>query len=125
LVWHKAIRQSDGSYKAVIKANEHKNSQGKYLVHAYYVNDLGKKEYVASTATNISISKSTGTLLIQNNNKDTGTFDVIIKDVYSPKGVRTVQVPIWSAKDGQDDIRWYEAARQANGDYKVSVKASD
>ena len=36
-----------------------------------------------------------------------------------------VQVPIWSAKDGQDDIRWYEAARQANGDYKVSVKASD
>ena len=125
LVWHKAIRQSDGSYKAVIKASEHKNTQGKYLVHAYYVNDLGKKEYVASTATNISISKSTGTLLIQNNNKDTGTFDVIIKDVYSPKGVRTVQVPTWSDKDGQDDIRWYEATRQANGDYKVSVKASD
>ena len=125
LVWHKAIRQSDGSYKAVIKASEHKNTQGKYLVHAYYVNDLGKKEYVASTATNISISKSTGTLLIQNNNKDTGTFDVIIKDVYSPKGVRAVQVPTWSDKDGQDDLRWYEATRQANGDYKVSVKASD
>ena len=125
LVWHKAIRQSDGSYKAVIKASEHKNSQGKYLVHAYYVNDLGKKEYVASTATNISISKSTGTLLIQNNNKDTGTFDVIIQDVYSPKGVQTVQVPTWSDKDGQDDIRWYEATRQSNGDYKVSVKASD
>ena len=63
--------------------------------------------------------------MIQNNNKDTGTFDVIIKDVYSPKGVRTVQVPTWSDKDGQDDIRWYEATRQANGDYKVSVKASD
>ena len=70
-------------------------------------------------------SRPTGTLLIQNNNKDTGTFDVIIKDVYSPKGVRTVQVPTWSDKDGQDDIRWYEATRQANGDYKVSVKASD
>ena len=63
--------------------------------------------------------------MIQNNNKDTGTFDVIIKDVYSPKGVQTVQVPTWSDKDGQDDIRWYEATRQANGDYKVSVKASD
>ena len=57
--------------------------------------------------------------------KRQGTFDVIIKDVYSPKGVRTVQVPTWSDKDGQDDIRWYEATRQANGDYKVSVKASD
>ena len=28
-------------------------------------------------------------------------------------------------RDGQDDIRWYEATRQSNGDYKVSVKASD
>ena len=70
-------------------------------------------------------SRPTASLLIQNNNKDAGTFDVIIKDVYSPKGVRTVQVPTWSDKDGQDDIRWYEATRQANGDYKVSVKASD
>ena len=57
--------------------------------------------------------------------KRQGTFDVIIKDVYSPKGVRAVQVPTWSDKEGQDDLRWYEAARQANGDYKVSVKASD
>ena len=41
-------------------------------------------------------SRPTASLLIQNNNKDAGTFDVIIKDVYSPKGVRTVQVPTWS-----------------------------
>ena len=75
--------------------------------------------------TEVRQARRSGTLLIQNNNKDTGTFDVIIKDVYSPKGIRTVQVPTWSDKDGQDDIRWYEATRQANGDYKVSVKASD
>ncbi len=46
-------------------------------------------------------------------------------DVCSPKGVCGLQVPTWSDKDGQDDIRWYEATRQANGDYKVSVKAED
>ena len=28
---------------------------------------------------------------------------------HNPKGVRTVQVPTWSDKDGQDDIRWQEA----------------
>lgn len=61
---------------------------------------------------------------VVNNNKDTGTFDVIISDVYSSKGVRTVQVPIWSEKDGQDDIRWYEATRQANGTYTVNVQAT-
>ncbi|RJU24336.1 GBS Bsp-like repeat-containing protein, partial [Streptococcus sp. AM43-2AT] len=31
----------------------------------------------------------------------------------------------WSDKDGQDDIRWYEAIRQSDGTYKVSVKASN
>ena len=125
LVWHKAVRQSDGSYRATIKASDHKNEDGKYNVHVYYVDQNNQRSYITETTTEVRQARRSGTILIQNNNKDTGTFDVIIKDVYSPKGVRTVQVPIWSAKDGQDDIRWYEAARQANGDYKVSVTASD
>ena len=125
LVWHKAVRQSDGSYRATIKASDHKNEDGKYNVHVYYVDQADKRNYITETTTEVRQARRSGTILIQNNNKDTGTFDVIIKDVYSPKGVRTVQVPTWSDKDGQDDIRWYEATRQANGDYKVSVKASD
>ena len=125
LVWHKAVRQSDGSYRATIKASDHKNEDGKYNVHVYYVDQNNQRSYITETTTEVRQARRSGTILIQNNNKDTGTFDVIIKDVYSPKGVRTVQVPTWSDKDGQDDIRWYEATRQSNGDYKVSVKASD
>ena len=125
LVWHKAVLQSDGSYRATIKASDHKNEDGKYNVHVYYVDQNNQRNYITETTTEVRQARRSGTILIQNNNKDTGTFDVIIKDVYSPKGVRTVQVPTWSDKDGQDDIRWYEATRQANGDYKVSVKASD
>ena len=125
LVWHKAIRQSDGSYRATIKASDHKNEDGKYNVHVYYVDNDNQRNYITETTAEVRQARRSGTIVIQNNNKDTGTFDVIIKDVYSPKGVRTVQVPTWSDKDGQDDIRWYEATRQANGDYKVSVKASD
>ena len=125
LVWHKAVRQSDGSYRATIKASDHKNEDGKYNVHVYYVDQNNQRSYITETTTEVRQARRSGTILIQNNNKDAGTFDVIIKDVYNPKGVRTVQVPTWSDKDGQDDIRWYEATRQSNGDYKVSVKASD
>ena len=125
LVWHKAVRQSDGSYRATIKASDHKNEDGKYNVHVYYVDQNNQRNYITETTTEVRQARRSGTILIQNNNKDTGTFDIIIKDVYNPKGVRTVQVPTWSDKDGQDDLRWYEATRQANGDYKVSVKASD
>ena len=125
LIWHKATRQSDGSYRVTIKSDEHKNSLGNYRADLYIVDNKNQHHYITETVVDVKHNKPIGTISIVNNNKDTGTFDVIIKDVYSPKGVRTVQVPTWSDKDGQDDIRWYEATRQANGDYKVSVKASD
>ena len=125
LVWHKANRQADGSYRVTIKASDHKNSLGNYRADLYVVDNDNNRHYVTETIVTVKHDKPTGIISVVNNNKDTGTFDVIIKDVYNPKGVRTVQVPTWSDKDGQDDIRWYEATRQANGDYKVSVKASD
>lgn len=125
LVWHKANRQSDGSYRVTIKASDHKNSLGNYRADLYIVDNDNNRHFVTETVVTVKHDNPTGIISVVNNNKETGNFDVIIKDVYSPKGVRTVQVPTWSDKDGQDDLRWYEATRQANGDYKVSVKASD
>ena len=109
LVWHKASRQSDGSYRVTIKASDHKNSLGNYRADVYIVDNANQRHYVTETIVDVKHNKPVGTISVVNNNKDTGTFDVIISDVYSSKGVRTVQVPIWSEKDGQDDIRWYEA----------------
>ena len=125
LVWHKATRQSDGSYRVTIKSSEHKNSLGNYRADVYIVDNANQRHYVTETIVDVKHNKPVGTISVVNNNNDTGTFDVIISDVYSPKGVRTVQVPIWSEKDGQDDIRWYEATRQANGTYTVNVQATN
>ena len=126
IIWYTPTRQADGSYTVTAKASDHENADGQYEAQVFYVDAQGQNKFVKKAFIDYkNQSRPTGTLLIQNNNKDTGTFDVVIKDVYSPKGVRTVQVPTWSDKDGQDDLRWYEATRQANGDYKVSIKASD
>ena len=125
LVWHKASRQTDGSYRVTIKASEHKNSLGNYRADVYIVDNANQRHYVTETIVDVKHNKPVGTISVVNNNNDTGTFDVIISDVYSSKGVRTVQVPIWSEKDGQDDIRWYEATRQANGTYTVNVQATN
>lgn len=123
LVWHKASRQSDGSYRVTVKASEHKNSLGNYRTDLYIVDNANQRHYITETIVDVKHNKPVGTISVVNNNKDTGTFDVVISDVYSSKGVRTVQVPIWSEKDGQDNIRWYEATRQSNGTYTVNVQA--
>ena len=126
IIWYTPTRQADGSYTVTAKASDHENADGQYEAQVFYVDAKGQNKFVKKAFIDFkNQSRPTASLLIQNNNKDAGTFDVIIKDVYSPKGVRTVQVPTWSDKDGQDDIRWYEATRQSNGEYKVSVKASD
>ena len=125
LIWHKAVKQADGSYRATIKSSEHKNSQGKYQVHVHYIDGSGQRRYVTETSTQLKLSRPTGKVSIQNNNKDTGTFDVVVTDVFSPKGVQSVQVPVWSDQGGQDDLIWYNAIRQSDGSYKASIKAEN
>ena len=125
LIWHKAVKQADGSYRATIKSSEHKNSQGKYQVHVHYIDGSGQRRYVTETSTQLKLSQPTGKVNIQNNNKETGTFDVVVTDVFSPKGVQSVQVPVWSDQGGQDDLIWYNATRQSDGNYKASIKAEN
>ena len=125
IIWHKAQKQSDGTYKFTVRASEHKNSVGDYSVHLYYIQNDGKLVGVGGTTTKVSVAKPEGKLTIANNNPKTGTFDVIVSEVSSPQGVREVLLPTWSNENGQDDIIWHKAQRQSDGTYKFTVRASE
>ena len=125
IIWHKAQKQSDGTYKFTVRASEHKNSVGDYSVHLYYVQNDGKLVGVGGTTTKVSVAKPEGKLTIANNNPKTGTFDVIVSEVSSPQGVREVLLPTWSNEQGQDDIIWHKAQKQSDGTYKFTVRASE
>ena len=125
LIWHKAQKQSDGTYKFTVRASEHKNSVGDYSVHLYYIQNDGKLVGVVGTTTKVSVAKPEGKLTIANNNPKTGTFDVIVSEVSSPQGVREVLLPTWSNDQGQDDIIWHKAQKQSDGTYKFTVRASE
>ena len=125
IIWYTAKKQADGTYKTTVKVSDHKYSTGLYNVHLYYIQDNGQIVGVAGTQVNVSLARAKGNLTIQNNNPETGTFDVIVSGVSSPYGVREVKLPTWSNVNGQDDIIWYTATRQTNGTYKAFIKASD
>ncbi|MCY7232587.1 GBS Bsp-like repeat-containing protein [Streptococcus anginosus] len=125
IIWYTAKKQADGTYKTTVKVSDHKYSTGLYNVHLYYIQDNGKIVGVAGTQVIVSLARAKGNITIANNNPNTGTFDVIVSGVFSPYGVREVKLPTWSNVNGQDDIIWYTATRQANGTYKTTVKASD
>ena len=200
LVWHKADRQSDGSYKVRINVNDHKAEAGEYIVHLYYVQD-GKMVGIGGTSTTVPVQNATRhnlpasgsytftartgikaeprvaspelayyvagmsvnydkivsgdgyqwlsylsyngnrryvavAKLAQQESKPSGTinienlsnlgFDVHITNVSGgDKAIQSVSVPVWTAKDGQDDLVWHQADRQSDGSYKVRINVSD
>ncbi|WP_438835309.1 SH3 domain-containing protein [Streptococcus pluranimalium] len=94
-----------------------------------YISYSGSRRYIAINKLNTSSSPITpkvkGTITIQNQNNQIGTFDVIIKDISSNSGLKEVRVPIWSTKDNQDDIVWYKASKEVDGTYKLSVNIAN
>ena len=119
LTWYHADKQSDGSYKVHVDTASHKGDAGTYSVHLYYMLN-GKRTYITETKATIPESRVTGNLII--NNQNSNGFDVVVTNVSGGgKEVKEVRVPIWSDKNGQDDLTWYHADKQSDGSYKVHV----
>ena len=127
--WYIAERQADGTYKKHVRAQDHKFSVGEYKVHLYYLNEDGQMQGAGGEKLMVSVApeniRATGKINIQNNNARTGTFDVVVTNVSNPGGIQAVYLPTWSTDKDQDDVKWYLAQKQANGTYKITVRASD
>ena len=121
IIWYDAAKQNDGTYKLSVDIRRHKNNYGDYNVHMYYVQSDGSLQGVTGTTTKVEEPKYSVTGTIHIENKTSQGFDVVVTNVSSTKGVKTVKLPIWSSQGGQDDIIWYDAAKQNDGTYKLSV----
>nr|WP_065868346.1 SH3 domain-containing protein [Streptococcus mutans] len=126
IVWYQATKQGEGVYKVTVKVSDHKNNSGNYHVHLYYLLDNGEQRGVGATMTEVEAPKPVETTgIISIANKSSQGFDVLITNASSTQDIKEVLVPVWSEQNGQDDIIWYQATKQGEGVYKVTVKVSD
>ena len=88
-----------------------------------YVSYNGTRCYVDLVVVVESLAKPRGDMAIESH--DNGDFSVVISNVSDQNGVVGVSVPIWSERNGQDDIIQYNATRLNNRNYKVNVGLSD
>ena len=70
-----------------------KMTHGKYNVHVYYVDQNNQRNYITETTTEVHHVKPSGTVTIENNNTETGTFDAVIRNVVAPNGLKEVSDP--------------------------------
>ena len=126
IIWYQATKQGEGVYKVTVKVSDHKNNSGNYHVHLYYLLDNGEQRGVGATMTEVEAPKPVETTgIISIANKSSQGFDVLITNASSTQDIKEVLVPVWSEQNGQDDIIWYQATKQGEGVYKVTVKVSD
>ncbi|MBO4107317.1 GBS Bsp-like repeat-containing protein [Streptococcus suis] len=125
IVWHQATKATDGSYSVTISPSQHKSEDGKYIIHAYVKNSQGKMEFIGSQTATINRPKPSANVSIENLDQTKAQFDVVVKNIVSPNGIKAIRVPVWSSENGQDDIVWYPAINQGNSTYRVTVQAKN
>ena len=124
IIWYKAAKQANGDYKVTVRSSNHKADSGLYNSHVYLVDNDGKYIGLGGKQVTLDITKTQGTLTITNNDKNRGTFDVLITNLTNPSGISGVLIPVWSEQNGQDDLVWHNATKQEDGSYKVTISAS-
>lgn len=111
------------TYKGIINASDHNNEQGYYTTHIYAYDAAGNSSFAAVSPdtctdwTNPVITDMTIT-------DQTNTGYTVQCRVSDNVGVSRVRFPVWTDKNGQDDIWWGEGTK--NGDiYSFRVNISD
>ena len=116
LRWHEAARQADGSWTCRIALSDHSGT-GVYFIHAYGNN---KKNLVAHATA--YVEKIPGPEMKAALSADGRYLDVTLT---GRSDLTQVWFPTWSQVNGQDDLRWHEAARQADGSWTCRIALSD
>ena len=124
IIWYKAAKQANGDYKVTVRSSNHKGDSGLYNSHVYLVDNDGKFIGLGGKQVTLDITKTQGTLTIANNDKNRGTFDVLITNLTNSSGISGVVIPVWSEQNGQDDLVWHNTTKQEDGSYKVTISAS-
>ena len=124
ITWNNAVKQADGTYRLTVKASEHKGESGVYNSHVYIVEGNGNLAWGDGKQVTLNLPKASAKVTVENINHDTGTYDVVISNLVTPNGVQRIVVPTWTENKGQDDITWNNAVKQADGTYRLTVKAS-
>ncbi|VTS13688.1 GBS Bsp-like repeat-containing protein [Streptococcus pseudoporcinus] len=109
LTWY----QSSATGAAYVEFARHKE-YGKYHIHTY------SKSYgimVGINTLEISLLRPQITSKVVQNNSN--SFTITVSNV--PSTITGVSIPVWTDKNGQDDLKWYQASQTSAGVYQVLV----
>ena len=118
--WYTA-QESNGVYTTEISVKDHK-SLGNYEVHAYAYTTGGKQIFLTKNQF-VAEAPKIGEIDVPDDkfDKEEGRFRIVLSNIENSGMIQKLEVPVWSEENGQDDIQWYTAHKQSNGDYAYQI----
>ncbi|MDU6444217.1 MAG: GBS Bsp-like repeat-containing protein, partial [Streptococcus sp.] len=113
LVWYDA----DASGAAYIDLSNHKD-YGIYNIHTY---SFKNGQTTGLNAMTVTVARPEVTTNITQTSN--GNFTITINNV--PDSITSILVPVWSDKNGQDDIKWYSATQTGIGTYQATISVAN
>ena len=121
LVWYKAEKQADGSWTYTVNLAEH-NSVGRYQIHVYGRKN-GNQELITRTAVNVAqLPAGKVPTVTAEVSSDFAAMQITVKNAET---YEQVYLPVWSEENGQDDLTWYKAEKQADGSWTYTVNLAE
>ena len=117
VAWYPAMRDADGYWRFTADLGDH-NSAGMYRTDAY---TNGGKTEVGSGRNYVETARTSRYQLSAVVSDDCTTMTVTMNDAGM---CSTMTFGVWSAADGQDDLRWYDVQRGADGLWTLAVDMS-
>ena len=124
IYWYTAERQADGSYKAIANVKNHGYRIGTYISHVYITGENGVT--IGQIAGNCEVTPA--------------DLEVELKDIsiggsekeYQIRGQNIgiygglgMQVAVWGATNGQNDLKWYNGYIGADGQWYADIDISN
>ena len=108
LVWHEATI-SGNTATFYVRASDHNNEAGDYITHIYATDKRGYQSSNSAGTINVPEDKQGPEISNVRISEVTPNGFRVTCTVTDPSGVKTVKMPTWSDRNGQDDLAWHEA----------------
>ena len=122
LCWYDAAAEGEALYKACVDIRKHKTA-GKYRIDVYAQTKGGQMVFLGGNQELEVNSSASVEINASDPNKNDDSFDFTLTLSDETSGISTVRVPVWCASD-QSDIVWYQAKKQNDHTYTLTVPAS-
>ncbi len=118
LIWYDCTPVGGNRFEKTVRLADHKGT-GLYHVHVYNRTAAGKLELVGVNSFTVE-GITRGTLEVTDLRVKEGKADVRLTGASAGSGLVSVSVAVWSDAK-QADIKWYDAAAQADGSWTFTM----